>query len=180
MCANFCKSSSILSPSKMQWHRGIIIIFTKRKMPGPGTSVLTPYKSRISKVCSGCNECLLRVNSCFSLLFSTCCLPFALLFISHTGLPQWRASRITGIIKGQQAVLEIRLMLMRPVCQARRQRREMAGDARLNVQFFLYLPSWIGSTPIKYSRYNSTWIDMIRFACGCGHKIGSGCFRRIH
>lgn len=36
-----------------------------------------------------------------------------------TGLPQWRASRITGIIKGQRAVQKMGLVLMRTVWQRR-------------------------------------------------------------
>lgn len=45
-------------------------------------------------------------------------------------VPQWRASRLTSIIKGQQAVRDISPMLMRSARRARTQRREMAREAK--------------------------------------------------
>lgn len=81
------------------------------------------------------------------------CPSLCLLFISCAASPQRRASRITGIIKGQKTVAEMRTMLMRPACQAGRAGMERTGRV-----------SCVDSTDTRY--YRRKWIQLVSFRTG--------------
>lgn len=92
-------------------------------------------------------------------------------------VPQWRASRLTSIIKGQQAVREISPMLMRSARRARTQRREMAREAKSERSKHFHTSHLGRAAHLLNIKNTSVWCHEQCLQTHTGHCLGTSvCF----